>query len=163
MAVEQAKSRRVGEMFERNSGFIETAARWLTRNSQDAEDVMQGAAEALLKGREYRGLSDEGTFLFEVICNEARRLNRVRTAMRRGGGQSAQSLDSLPLESLGSSPSAETVAIFSETIREASEEPCIALKLVGYSTPEIAEMIGIGVPAVKSRVHRWRVENQGNR
>ncbi|OGE24939.1 hypothetical protein A3C26_00325 [Candidatus Daviesbacteria bacterium RIFCSPHIGHO2_02_FULL_39_12] len=157
--VEQARSKQVGGMFEYHKDFIETAARWFTGNPQDAADVMQNAAEALLRGQPFEGRSSERTFLYEVVRNAAGMFYRANSAAKRGGGR-LQSLESLFSEKLGTSSSAETIAILSETIREAGEEPCMALKLAGYTAPEIAAMTGVEVPAVKSRIHRWREDHK---
>lgn len=154
MAVEEYRCRQVGEMFERNQGYIDTTARFFTGSPQDAEDVSQNVAEHLLTTRRvFRGEADERTFLFAAVRNTAGMLRRANRRVSRGGGQ-VVSLEGFCSGLIPASPSAEDVAIRGETIRQAKRNQFVALRLEGYTFGQIAAMTHKREAAVKSSVRR---------
>ncbi len=151
--------RAVSEMYERNRSYIETGARWVTRNPQDADDLMQNIATALLTRESFRGESSEQTYLRKVIVTEAIALRRATMAEKRGHGAAALSLERIPDIYHPTVPSPEDVAIsreISEAVRKAVvDDPIVMLRVEEFDYDEIATIMTKNVYSVKTRIRRW--------
>jgi len=148
---------------------LSTAARPVTRNPADAEDLVQ---ETYLKA--YRGFGgfEQGTnlkaWLYRILTNTF--INSYRKKQRQPQTISEDEVEDWYLYSKmaeeGLEPSAETSVIEAlpdEDVQEAlsslAEQFRIAVLLAdveGFSYKEIAEITGVPIGTVMSRLHRGR-------
>ena len=149
-----------------------TAALRMTRNPADAEDLVQ---ETYLKA--YRGFGgfQEGTnlkaWLYKILTNTF--INTYRAKKRRPNESDIEDVEELylyhrlgGLEAVAAGRSAEdqvlghvTDAEVKEALESLPEQLRIAVLLgdvEGFSYKEIAEILGIPIGTVMSRLHRGR-------
>jgi len=159
------------ELVRRYDRNVFRIAQHITRNREDAEDVVQ---DAFLKAYEnlnqFQGQSKFYTWLVRIAVNEAlmklRRLKPGRTVSLDEDVKTEE--DSLPREVADWSPNpeqqysqAELKDILSRTIQglPMSFRTVFVLRDVeGLSTEETAEALDLSVPAVKSRLLRARLQ-----
>ena len=145
----------------------------ITGNEQDAEEVVQDALwTAARKIDTFKGESAFGSWLYRITANTAYQKLRGRQAKKH----EVPWEDLFPtFDELGQhidpvsdwSPKAEEPAlqnelraVLSKAIDDLPEDYRTAFimhDVEGLSNPEIAESLGISLPAVKSRVHRSRL------
>jgi RNA polymerase sigma-70 factor, ECF subfamily len=145
----------------------------ITGNEQDAEEVVQDALwTAARKIDTFKGESAFGSWLYRITANTAYQKLRGRQAKKH----EVPWEDLFPtFDELGQhidpvsdwSPKAEEPAlqnelraVLSKAIDDLPEDYRTAFimhDVEGLSNPEIAEALGISLPAVKSRVHRSRL------
>jgi len=145
----------------------------ITGNEQDAEEVVQDALwTAARKIDTFKGESAFGSWLYRITANTAYQKLRGRQAKKH----EVPWEDLFPtFDELGQhvdpvsdwSPKAEEPAlqnelrtVLSTAIDDLPEDYRTAFLMhdvEGLSNPEIAESLGISLPAVKSRVHRSRL------
>lgn len=145
----------------------------ITGSNEDAEEVVQDALwTAARKIHMFKGDSAFGSWLYRVTANAAYQKLRARKGHAReipwdhtlppldGDGRHFEPMDDW-------SPRVDERALQAE-LRGVLEEAIDALPpdyrtavvmhdMEGMSNPEIAEALGISLPAVKSRVHRSRL------
>ncbi|MBI1355109.1 MAG: RNA polymerase sigma factor [Acidobacteria bacterium] len=158
-------------LVERNAQKVFRMARHMTRNDQDAEDVLQ---EAFLKAYrrldQFQGDAKFSTWLTRIAVNEA--LMRLR---KRRNDKTVSLDEEL---TLGDSPMQRDVADDGDDpeesyeraeMREILEDAIDALAegyrtvfvlrdVEGFSTEETAEMLDLSISAVKSRLLRARLQ-----
>ena len=160
--------------FERDAmGFtpqLYSAALRMTRNTADAEDVVQ---ETYLKAYRAYGTFQEGTnlkaWLYRILTNTY--INKYRKKQRRPNEVELGELQDLYLykrlgEHSGAQVSAESEALdmfVDEDIVEALESlpenfrlPVLYADVEGFSYKEIAEILDVPIGTVMSRLHRGR-------
>jgi RNA polymerase sigma-70 factor (ECF subfamily) len=145
----------------------------ITGNEQDAEEVVQDALwTAARKIGTFKGESAFGSWLYRITANTAYQKLRGRAAKK----QEVPWEDLFPtFDELGQhvdpvsdwSPKVEEPALQNElrevlasAIHDLPDDYRTAFLMhdvEGLSNPEIAESLGISLPAVKSRVHRSRL------
>jgi RNA polymerase sigma-70 factor, ECF subfamily len=145
----------------------------ITGNEQDAEEVVQDALwTAARKIDTFKGESAFGSWLYRITANTAYQKLRGRQAKKH----EVPWEDLFPtFDELGQhidpvsdwSPKVEEPAlqnelraVLSKAIDDLPEDYRTAFLMHdvdGLSNPEIAESLGISLPAVKSRVHRSRL------
>lgn len=136
-------------------------ARWLVRNRQDAEDVVQEAYLRAVKFREGYSGGDARAWLLKIVRNTSYSL----IEKRRDGGSNEEFDEGVHGEP-ENQPSAEAALIKDDearTVRAALErlpaayrEVIVLRELEGLSYKEIAEVAGIPVGTVMSSLARAR-------
>ena len=140
----------------------------MCRDPEDAKDVLQETLLAVARGvRDFRSASSVSTWLFTIarsFCIKKRRRSKFAPREER-------SLDSdMPaaarrLVAPGDEPD---VALAGKQVEHALEQAITALEpmyrevlllrdVEGLTAPEVAEITGVGIQAVKSRLHRARL------
>jgi RNA polymerase sigma-70 factor, ECF subfamily len=139
-------------------------ARWLTRNNQDAEDVTQ---EACLRAFKYwKGFSgrDSRSWLLAIVRNT------FYSWLRQRSDQPVLTEDGEMDDTAGSSPDPESALIRNvdrNMLRAALEdlavefrEAIVLREMEGLSYKEIADIAGIPIGTVMSRLARARKQLQ---
>jgi RNA polymerase sigma-70 factor (ECF subfamily) len=153
------------KLLERHAPAVYRFGVRMCRDPEDAKDVVQETLLAAARGlREFRGGSSLSTWLFAI----ARSFCIKRRRRRAGEPEEAESLDAEPARAvvaMGARPDEaaaerEIGAALDDAI--GSLEPMYREVLVlrdveGLTAPEVGTVLGIGVDAVKSRLHRARV------
>lgn len=153
------------------SGDLQRAARAITRNSSDADDLVQ---ETLLRAIRFADRFKRGTnltawlrtILRNTAINQFRRSKRRPTSFATEDGQDLLAqIEARPAAALQVEPDEfeENADAFSEPVRDAVQalpekyrRVFLLSALGGYKYREIAEQIGIPVGTVMSRLHRAR-------
>jgi len=137
-------------------------------NEEDARDVLQETLLAAFRGvRQFRGDAQLSTWLYQVarsFCIKAR---------RRGAGEPArhEPLESAAVQRLGAPASGpderaharEMARVLQEALLalpDAQREVVLLRDVEGLGAEEAARVVGIEVPALKSRLHRARLALQ---
>lgn len=132
---------------------------------EDAEEVLQDVFVALVRyARGFRGEASLRTWLLTVTRNSAFR-RRKKAAMRR---EESVDLDALGRAAGWGSEDPESLAIRAErreefrraldSLDEQGREIVVLRDLEGLSGRETAGLLGISVAAMKSRLHRARLQ-----
>ncbi len=145
----------------------------ITANAEDAEEVVQDAfLNAITKIDTFRGESAFGSWLYRIVANSA-----LGKARRRQGPRVALPLDQvLPLfdaDGRHAAPVVDWSAVVDDPSRRievrlavsaAVEElpayyraTVVLRDVVGWTSAEVAEALGISIGTVKTRVHRARL------
>lgn len=149
-------------------------ARRMLGNDADAEDVTQDVlVQVVRKLDTFRGESAFPTWLHRVAVNAA--LGHRRKRATRLAHQAPETLDSVldngPMHANGPirpwSVSPDQAILDDETkhlveraiadLPESYRDVYVLADVEELSNPEIADMLGLSVPAVKSRLHRARL------
>jgi RNA polymerase sigma-70 factor (ECF subfamily) len=159
------------ELVKRYEGKVYQLALRLTGNDMDANDVIQDVFLSVFqKIHTFRGHAAFSSWLYRITANAAfARLNQRKR-------QAAVSLDDvLPVieEASASDGSSEwaqkpDLALFNKQTREALESAIQALPadfktvvvlrdIQNLSNQEVADVLNLSIPAVKSRLHRARL------
>jgi RNA polymerase sigma-70 factor (ECF subfamily) len=145
----------------------------MCRHTEDAEDVLQDSMLTLARSfKDFRGASSFSTWLFTIArsyCIKKRRKSKFAPARE-------ESLDGLSpherrnLESPGPDPEeqAEAAEVWErvqfgiQQLEPGYREVLVLRDIEGLKAKEVAEIVGISIPAVKSRLHRARAELRDN-
>jgi RNA polymerase sigma-70 factor (ECF subfamily) len=140
----------------------------MCRDPEDAKDVLQDTLLAMARGiREFRGASSFSTWLYTIarsFCLKKRRRSKFAPTEER-------SLDTElagEAERLSAPGDAPDQALARKAVERALEQAIAALDPMyrevlllrdaeGLTAPEVAEVLGVSVQAVKSRLHRARL------
>src|SRR5215471_2935748 len=172
--VQAAKQGDVGafeQLVKRYDRNIFRIAQHITQNREDAEDVVQ---DAFLKAYEnldqFQGNSKFYTWLVRIAVNEAlMRLRKRRNDRTVSLDEDVETEDgSIPREVADWAPNPEQLygqSELSDILRRTIQGLSPGFRTVfvlrdveGMSTEETAEMLGLSVPAVKSRLLRARLQ-----
>ena len=150
-------------LVEGHSTFVYNVAFRMMGNPQDAEDVAQEAFISAFRAYErFRGESKVTTWLYRITVNAAlmrlRKEKKARTLTRTG-------LDDVVIADWSNSPfRAASDSELGDRLREGVQmlpddfKAAVVLRdIEELSNSEAAEVMGISVPALKSRLHRGRV------
>ncbi len=141
----------------------------MCRNPEDAEDVLQDTLLAMARGvRDFRGASSISTWLYTIArsyCIKKRRRSKFAPAETHSLETSAD-VNASRLADPARSPDE---AFADGEVRRALEEAIALLEPKyrevlllrdeeGLTAPEVAQVLGVSVQAVKSRLHRARLQ-----
>ena len=135
----------------------------MCRQPQDAQGVLQETLIAMARTvRDFRGGSSLSTWLYSIarsFCVKKRR-------RRQGQPQHHEALDERAVELPAGGPSPEQTASDKQldallkdaiaTLDPKYREVLVLRDVEGLTAPEVAEVTGVSVAAVKSRLHRSR-------
>lgn len=155
----------LSQLLERHEAQIYRFGMKMCRDPEDAREVLQETLLALARGvREFQGSSSLSTWLYTVarsFCIKRRRRSKF--------APEETSLEAAPAAARLSAPGrAPDEALADKQIEHALEraiheldpayrEVLILRDAEGLTAPEVAEVLGITVQAVKSRLHRARL------
>lgn len=151
---------------------IYNLARRMLGNDADAEDVTQDVLlQVVRKLDTFRGDSQIGTWLHRVTVNAALALRQKRAnRQKREGGEADE--DALaasepptpgrrwtvaPDAPVLAAEQAEIIERAINTLPEPFRDVYVLADVEGLPNAEIGDMLGLSVPAVKSRLHRARL------
>src|SRR5262245_351942 len=159
-------------IFHQYARRIYNLARRMLANEADMEDVTQDVLlQVVRKLDTFRGESDLATWLHRVTVNAALVHRRKRAPqLARMANTSLRHLEDegrpVSFSSReGAGPdrqviNRETRALIEEAVRELPEkyrDPFVLSDIEGLTNAEVGEMLGLSLPAVKSRLHRARL------
>ena len=165
-AARSGSSEALEALLQRHEARLYRFARRLCRQHEDAEDVLQESLLAAARGLSgFRGASSIGTWLYAIarsFCIKKRRrsvfapvevsLDTQASLAARGLADPARRPDEA-LEATRLEAALErAIAALARPYREV----LLLRDVEGLSTAEVAEVTGLSVPAVKTRLHRAR-------
>jgi RNA polymerase sigma-70 factor (ECF subfamily) len=157
----------LGTLIERHQAQIFRFGMKMCRNREDAEDVVQDtllAAARTIHG--FRGASSVSTWLYSIarsFCIKKRRRSKFapehHESLESDGARDAQALADPGRTPEEHAQAAQLEAALSEAIgglEEKYRETLVLRDVEGLTAPQVAEITGLSVAAVKSRLHRAR-------
>ena len=141
----------------------------MCRHPEDAEDVLQDTMLTLARSfRDFRGASSISTWLYSIarsFCIKKRRKSKfapkVEESLEGLSPSTAGALESAQPRPDAQAESNQVWAQVQDAIRNLDpdfREVLMLRDVEGLKTKEVAEVVGISVSAVKSRLHRARAE-----
>jgi RNA polymerase sigma-70 factor (ECF subfamily) len=142
----------------------------MCRDPEVAKDVLQDTLLAMARGvRDFRGASSISTWLYTIarsFCIKQRRKSKFAPKEETSLDDPSTGRETAALGAPTPSPDE---ALATKRIEEALEQSIAALDpmyrevlvlrdVEGLTAPEVAEVLGVSVQAVKSRLHRARLE-----
>lgn len=155
-------------LFARHRDRLFRFASRMCRHAHDAEDVLQDTfLSALQHVARFRGDSRVTTWLYTIAshaCLKKRRRAAPESLDEGGGGGGVHRHD--PIDDWSRRPDEvfrrkETGRALADAIAAVPADQRLVLVLrdmEGLPAPEVSRILGISVPAVKSRLHRARAE-----
>ena len=156
-------------LLERHQGQVYRFGLRMCRDQEDARDVVQDTLFAMARGvRDFRGASSISTWLFTIarsFCIKKRRKGRYAPKVER-----SLDTDVAPEAAQIKDPArGPDDVVAARQVQQALEEAIGALSpshrevlllrdAEGLTAPEVAEVLGITPQAVKSRLHRARLD-----
>jgi len=158
--------RQADQVFAQHATRVYNLARRMLGNEADAEDVTQEVFLQVVRHlANFRGECDITTWLHRITVNASLALRRRR--YRQQERQTDAPLEQLPVAQSGRSTCPSGQAMDRETRdlleRAISQLPDIYRDVFllsdveGMTNPEIGALLGLGLAAVKSRLHRGRL------
>ncbi|AUS81474.1 RNA polymerase subunit sigma-70 [Actinoalloteichus sp. AHMU CJ021] len=154
------------ELVRRHTPRLYRVALRIVGDRADAEDVVQDAWISAWRALpRYRGDAEPSTWLYRVVTNAA--LGRLRRRRRMPEqpmtDAAAAILDTMPAP--GGGPEAgvlrqergDQVQRAIATLDSSQRVPLVLREFEGLDYEEIAAILGVGVPALRARLHRARV------
>jgi RNA polymerase sigma-70 factor (ECF subfamily) len=148
----------------RHGGALHRFAQRRCVGARDAEDALQDGLLAAWRGAAgFRGEAAVRTWLFQVVLHACRRRTR-RRAGEPAHHAAVEEAEALPAEQagadaqVGARQEARALAQALSGLAEEAREILLLRDVEGLPGAEAAEVLGIGLPAMKSRLHRARLE-----
>lgn len=155
-------------LLERHQAKVYRFGLKMCRNPEDAKDILQDTLLAMARSvRDFRGASSMSTWLYSIARSFCIKKHRKARAAPEGD-------DALPSEAKAEAAGVSLVAtdldevVAGKQIEAALEkaisgldpmyrEVLVLRDVEGLTAPEVAEVLGLTVEAVKSRLHRARL------
>jgi RNA polymerase sigma-70 factor, ECF subfamily len=156
------------QLLERHQAQVYRFGMKMCRDPEEAKDVLQDTLLAMARGvRDFRGASSISTWLYSIarsFCIKKRRRSQFAPEEVRSLDTDVAA-EARGLADPGEAPD-ETLA--GKQVEQALESAISALEpmyrevlllrdVEGLTAPEVAEVLGVSVQAVKSRLHRARL------
>jgi RNA polymerase sigma-70 factor (ECF subfamily) len=155
------------ELLERHQARVYRFGMKMCRDPEDAKDVLQDTLLAMARGvRDFRGASSISTWLYTIarsFCIKKRRRNQLAPEEKWPDADVAPE----PTRLVDPARSPDEVLVGKQVERALERaisllepkyrEVLILRDVEGLTAPEVAEVLGISVQAVKSRLHRARL------
>ncbi len=167
----QGDKRAFTELVDRYARRVFRVARHITKNDEDAEDVLQDTfLKAYSRLNQFEGNSKFYTWLVRIAVNEAlMRMRRGKNRVTVSLDQELQTQDGSlkrdlpadtedPEESLGRTELREGLTEAIDSLSETYRPVFVLRDVDGLSTEETAEMLDLSISAVKSRLLRARLQ-----
>jgi RNA polymerase sigma-70 factor (ECF subfamily) len=168
--LERARSgdrRALESLLERQQAQIYRFGMRMCRDPEDAKDVLQDTLLAMARSvHDFRGASSISTWLYAIarsFCIKKRRKGKFAPAEERSlDGDDAREVGRLadpgqtPEDQLASKQVQEALESAIRVLAPSYREVLLLRDVEGLTAPEVAEVLGISVQAVKSRLHRAR-------
>jgi RNA polymerase sigma-70 factor (ECF subfamily) len=141
----------------------------MCRDPEDAKDVLQETLLAVARSvKDFRGASSVSTWLYTIarsFCIKKRRRSKFapeaeESLEAREPGEEARQLPDPtrpPDESLAGKQVESALESAIQALEPMYREVLVLRDVEGLTAPEVAEVMGLSVEAVKSRLHRARV------
>ena len=164
-AVRSGDASALRDLLARHAPSVFRFAMAMCRDRADAEDIAQETLLAAVRGTtNVRGTSSFTTWLYAVARNACLRSQR----RRRRHTDALTTLDgalsgpthhpSMPDDEASAKQLVRTLEAGLNELDDKYREAVILRDVEGLSAPEVAEVLGVSVEAVKSRLHRGRSE-----
>lgn len=157
----------LAKLLERHQAQIYRFGMKMCRDPEDAADVLQETLIAMARGvRDFRGASSISTWLYTVarsFCIKKRRRSKFapeETSLDAAGSSEAAAIVDPargPDEALAGKQVEQALEDAIRALDPMYREVLVLRDVEGLTAPEVAEVLGISVQAVKSRLHRARV------
>jgi RNA polymerase sigma-70 factor (ECF subfamily) len=152
----------------RHQGRVYRFGLKMCRDEEDAKDVLQDTLLAVARNlKDFRGASSVSTWLYSIarsFCIKKRRRGKFapesETSLDLGPEGEAQAVADPgrgPDESLAGRQIEAALEEAIGSLEPMYREVLVLRDVEGLSAPEVGEIMGLGVEAVKSRLHRARV------
>lgn len=148
----------------RHGGALHRFASRQCGSTRDAEDALQDGLLAAWRGAGgFRGDASVRTWLFQVVLHACRRRGRRRAGEpeRHDGLDAAEGLpadESAADARVAARQEAAALARALADLAPEAREVLLLRDVEGLSGEEAAQILGLGLPAMKSRLHRARLE-----
>lgn len=153
-------------LLERHQAQVYRFGMKMCRDPEDAQDVLQETLLTMARGvRDFRGASSISTWLYTIarsFCIKKRRRSKFapeETSFEAAPTSAGNVADPAqhPDEALATKQVEQALEQAIHALDPAQREVLILRDVEGLSAPEVAEVLGVTVQAVKSRLHRARV------
>lgn len=153
-------------LLERHQAQVYRFGMKMCRDPEDAQDVVQETLLAMARGvRDFRGASSISTWLYTVarsFCIKKRRRSKFapeKTSLEAtaSDGDAIRDPDRTPDEVVSGKQVEAALEQAIHALEPMYREVLVLRDVEGLSAPEVGEVLGITVQAVKSRLHRARV------
>ncbi len=151
-------------LVERHGGALLRFASRQCTSARDAEDALQDGLLAAWRGAGgFRGDAAVRTWLFQVVLHACRRRGRRRSGEpdRHEPMEEAEHLASEgadPEDRVSARQQGRALELALEALPAEAREILLLRDVEGLSGAEAAEVLGLGLAAMKSRLHRARLE-----
>jgi RNA polymerase sigma-70 factor (ECF subfamily) len=158
------------KLLERHQAQVYRFGLKMCRDPEDAEDVLQDTLLAMARSvRDFRGASSISTWLYTIARSFCIKKRRRSTFALAGAPQSLDTDAAAESRRLADPARGPDDVMLDKEIARALDDAIGALEPIyrevlilrdveGLTAPEVAEVVGVTVDAVKSRLHRARLE-----
>lgn len=155
------------QLLERHEAQIYRFGMKMCRDPEAAKDVLQDTLIAMARGvRDFQGASSLSTWLYTIarsFCIKHRRRDAVRAGHEGAPGHDQETRDcadpaAMPDEVLAGKEVESALERAIAGLEPLSREVLVLRDMEGLTAPEVAKVLGLSVQAVKSRLHRARMD-----